>query len=386
MRIAYFTESSLPHVDGVSLTLARLFETLEKQGIEFRVFSPFRPGPSVSWSARVYKLASIAFPLYRAYRVSLPGLGTARRELTSFRPDLIHVASPTLMGRWAKRRARELEVPAVATYHTAFVSYFRYYRVRRLESLGWRILRDFYSGFAAVYAPTPTAADELRAHGIGNISSWSRGVDSQLFSPARRSPSLREERGIPPERPVVLFVSRLVREKDLDDLVAADAILRERGRDYALALVGDGPLRRELERRLPHASFAGARSGVELARWYASADLFVFPSTTETFGNVVLEAQASGLPAIVSDRGGPQDVIADGETGFVFAGNDAAALADRIESLLLDPVLRRRMAQAARRRALQFDWQQVNGALLERYRTLLAPPRRSSPAARASAP
>jgi phosphatidylinositol alpha 1,6-mannosyltransferase len=371
MRIAYFTESSLPLVDGVSLTLARLFQTLVARGIEFRVFTAFPPDPSTSWADRVRQVRSVTFPLYRAYRVSVPGGRAVARELDAFAPELIHVASPTPMGRWAKRRAGRLGIPAVATFHTDFVSYFRYYRVRPLEALGWRLLRSFYDGFAAVYAPTATAASELRQHGIRNVDIWSRGVDAALFSPERRDPGLRTRLGGSDAVPIVLFVSRLVREKDLDDLVAADALLRARQHRFQLVLVGDGPLRGELEARLPHARFEGSRRGLELARYYASADLFVFPSTTETFGNVVLEAQASGLPAVVVDRGGPQDVVSAGESGFVARANDPASLADAVALLLNDAELRRSMAEAARRRALAMEWEAVNGALLERYRSHL---------------
>jgi phosphatidylinositol alpha 1,6-mannosyltransferase len=372
MRIAYFTESSLPHVDGVSLTLARLFDYLAARGVEFRVFSPFTPAPPVTWSDRALRVASVPFPLYRAYRVSVPGLGGTSRALEAFRPDLVHVASPTPMGAWARRYARRTGVPAVATFHTDFVSYFRYYGVPRLERFGWWLLRRFYAGFAAVYAPSPTAAGALRGHGVENVQIWARGVDGELFSPARRDAALRAELGLSAARPGVLFVSRIVREKDVADLVEAARVLHARGRAFRLLVVGDGPLRPTLERQLPGAYFAGARHGEDLARWYASADAFVFPSTTETFGNVVLEAQAAGLPAVVADRGGPRDVIRDGETGFVARAHDPANLADCLEALLADPDLRRRMGHAARRRALSMDWESVNASLLASYRALLA--------------
>lgn len=367
MKVAYFTESLLPHVDGVSRTLAQLFGTLEARGVDFRVWSPFRPGPEVSWSARVRPVRFVRFPLYRDYRVSLPWGHGAGRELDAWRPELVHVVSPTPMARWAQRWARRRGVPVVASFHTHFVSYFRYYGVPRLEGFGWRMLRRFYEPCAAVYAPSTAIVRELEAHGIGGVELWSRGIETDRFSPARRDPALRAAAGADEGTPVLLFVSRLVKEKDVADLVAADRRLRERGVEFRTVLVGDGPMRGELEAEMPHAHFAGHQSGGALARWYASGDVFVFPSTTETFGNVVLEAMASGLPTVVADRGGPPDLVEPGRTGWIARANDVDDLADRLEGLLRDPGARERMGAAAREAALDRDWSAINGRLLESY-------------------
>ncbi len=372
MRILYFTESLFPLVDGVSMTLGRLFDTLEARGIDFRVYSPFVPDGTVSWSRRVRRAASVAFPLYAAYRVSLPWQRGLAAELDRYGPDLVHVASPTPLAaralHWAERRG----VPAVATFHTHFVAYFRYYGVGRLERLGWYLLRRFYRRCAAVYAPAPGIVEELRGQGIRPVELWSRGVDAARFSPRWRDAALRAGLGATEDVPLLLFVSRLVKEKDLADLVATERRLRDRGCPHRLALVGDGPLRGRLERALPDARFAGHQSGEALSRWYASGDVFVFPSTTETFANVVLEAQASGLPAVVVDRGGPQGVIRPGETGLVARANDPADLADGVERLLRDRELRRRMGRAARARAEGRHWDDVNARLLESYARVVA--------------
>jgi phosphatidylinositol alpha 1,6-mannosyltransferase len=366
MRVAYFTESLFPLVDGVSRTLARLFETLETRGIEFIVFSPFVPD-RVSWSSRVRRVRFFRFPPYPDYRVSLPLQRSVRREMRAFRPDLVHVVSPTPMAFWAQRLAREVGAPVVASFHTHFVSYFRYYRVGRLEPFGWSLLRAFYGGCERVYAPSESIIGELRARGIPNLELWSRGIDLGGFSPEHADQGVRAEAGADVGTPILLLVSRLVREKDLEDLVAVDRQLRDRGVRFRLVLVGDGPMREELERRLPDAHFAGYRAGADLARWYASADVFVFPSTTETLGNVVLEALASGLPAVVVDRGGPQDLIRHGHNGFVARANDPASLAGHLEPLLRDPGLRRRMAGAARASATSRDWEEINDRLLRSY-------------------
>jgi phosphatidylinositol alpha 1,6-mannosyltransferase len=367
MRVVYFTESLYPLVDGVSRTLARLFDTLLQEEVDFRVVSPFVPDPSFPWRDRVIPVRFVHFPPYPDYRVSLPGGAALRRQLHAFSPELVHVVSPTPMAIWAQRLARLNGLPAVASFHTHFVSYFRYYGVGALEGTGWRGLRWFYERCARVYAPSLTIVHELESHGIGPVELWSRGIDLEAFHPRWRDARLRAEIGADEETPVLLLVSRLVKEKDLADLVGIDTALRARGVGFRLALVGDGPMRAELEAALPDAIFAGHRAGRELARWYASSDVFIFPSTTETLGNVVLEALASGLPAVVVDRGGPQDLIASGETGFVAAANDIAAIVDRLEPLLRDEALRRRMGMAARESALNRDWVTINRGLLESY-------------------
>jgi phosphatidylinositol alpha 1,6-mannosyltransferase len=371
MRIAYFTESLYPHVDGVSRTLGRLFDSLERQDVEFRIYSPFVPAASVPWSRRVREVPFFRFPLYRDYRISYPPRGLGR-EMDEYRPDLVHVVSPTPMAVWAQRWARRRGVPVVASFHTHFVSYFRYYGAPRLEGFGWRLLRRFYARCERVYPPTRRIIRELEQQGIGNLELWSRGIDLQRFGPHFRDAALRSQVGADEASPLLLMVSRLVKEKDLLDLVPMDRILRERGNRFRLVLVGDGPLRDELKAALPEAYFAGHQVGEPLSRWYASADVFVFPSTTETFGNVVAEAQASGVPPVVVDRGGPPELVEPGVTGWIARANDPTDLAARVEHLLRDAAARERIGQAAREAAAERDWEAINGRLIASYRTVIA--------------
>ena len=372
LKVAFFTESLFPLVDGVSRTLAQLFGTLERQGVDFRIWSPFVPGAEVTWRDRVRRVPYLRFPLYPDYRVSLPWGHGAGRELEEWRPDIVHVVSPTPMATWAQKWARRRGIPVVSSFHTHFVSYFAYYHVPWLEGAGWRTLRRFYARCDVVYAPSESMIRELREHGIGPLELWSRGIDLARFSPALRDPALRSAAGADDGTPIVLMVSRLVKEKDLADLVEMDRILRARSVDFRLVLVGDGPMRGELEKALPHAHFAGHQSGDALGRWYASGDVFVFPSTTETFGNVVLEAMASGLPAVVVDRGGPPDLVDDGVTGWIACANDPTDLAAWVETLLADPDLRASMGAAAVESARGRDWQAINGRVLESYARLVA--------------
>lgn len=377
MKVVYFTESLLPHVDGVSRTLAQLFGFLERRGVDFRVCSPFVPGPEVSWSGRVRPVGYIRFPLYPDYRVSNPVDRALWRDVEAYGPDLVHVVSPTPMASRAQKWARRRGVPVVSSFHTHFVSYFRYYGFPWAEGLGWRMLKRFYDRCERVYVPTHAIIRELAQHGITNTELWSRGIDLARFSPGHRSAELRAQAGADESTPVLLMVSRLVKEKDMADLVEMDRILRQRGNSHRLVLVGDGPMRGELQAALPHAHFAGHQSGEALARWYASGDVFVFPSTTETFGNVVLEAQASGLPAVVVDKGGPPDLVQPGETGFIARGNDPADLAAKCETLLRDPAGRARMGMQAREAARERDWAAINGRLIESYGAVVDPHRRT---------
>jgi phosphatidylinositol alpha 1,6-mannosyltransferase len=367
LRVAFFTESLLPLVDGVSMTLDQLFHALERDGVAFRVFAPFVPDHHVSWAHHVRGVRSFAFPLYRDYRVSLPGGRALAAELDEFAPDIVHVVSPTPNAVWAQSWARSRGIPVVATFHTHFVSYFPYYRLHGLQWLGWRLLRWFHGRCAATYAPSASIVRELAAHGVPNVRLWSRGVDTQRFSPVWRDAELRARAGAHAGRPLVLTVSRLVREKDLADLVRVDRELRRRGVDVGVVLVGDGPMRRRLERDLPHACFAGHQSGQALARWYASADIFLFPSTTETFANVVQEAMASGVPAVVVDRGGPPGVIDPGHSGLVARAHDEQEMADCVQRLVEDAALRRAMGHAARRQALTRSWDVVTADLIAEY-------------------
>lgn len=370
MRIVYFTESLLPWVDGVSHTLNHLFTMLQDEGVEFRVYAPFVPGPEVPWSGHVRKTRSFTFPLYRDYRISMPGGARLAGELDEYAPDIIHIASPTPMALWARSYARRNDIPVVATYHTHFVAYAPYYRFHGLKWLAWRVTRRFYNGFDATFAPSSSIVAELRAHGVPNVRLWSRGVDADRFSPAWRDDALRAGIGASGDTPVVLLVSRLVKEKDMVDLVGMDRELRRRGAQYRLAIVGTGPLRKWLERELPDAHFAGHQSGEQLSRWYASGDVFVFPSTTETFANVVQESMASGVPAVVVDRGGPPGVIEPDVSGLVARANDPVSLAECVETLLRDSALREQMGRAARERAQARTWEAVNGVLIGEYEAL----------------
>jgi glycosyltransferase involved in cell wall biosynthesis len=317
----------------------------------------------------VVRLPSLPFPAYDYYRFALPFLHGLDADLDRFGPDLIHAVNPTLLGLWALGYADRRGIPVVSSFHTDFIAYFRYYGIGLLEEVGWRYLVWFYNRCDATYAPSATTVATLQGRGIRRVELWERGIDRHRFSPQHRDERLR--RAVSPEGdPILLYVGRLVREKDLADLAAAAEVLAERRQRFRLVLVGSGPMEAELRARLPAAHFAGYQQGEALSRWYASADLFVFPSTTETFGNVLLEACASGLPVVAAARGGVQDLVRRGRNGFLVAPHDIEGLANAVECVIRNPAYAAELRLGALATAARYDWAAVNGRLLDSYARL----------------
>jgi len=371
MKIAFFTDALPPHFDGVVNSILHLIDTLEKEKVDFRCFSPFMPGEDVEWRERVSKIFSIPFILYSDYKLAIPYVNRLSSQLDAFHPDLVHVVSPTLLGFYGLKYAKKRNIKVVASYHTHFVSYLTYYGFHKnLERVGWSYLRWFYNQFDRVYVPSLNVSQELKRYGFKRIELWERGVDLNFFSPSFRSEELRKSLGAA-DKPLLLFVGRLVKEKDLDDLVSVDRILKRRGHDFKLAVVGDGPMKEDLEEQIPDAIFSGFLKGNDLSKWYASADLFVFPSTTETFGNVILEAFASGLPAIVANKGGVVDLVTSGQDGYVAKANSPRDFAAKIGRLLKNREKMEQMARGAREKALDYGWDVINMRLLQSYKDLI---------------
>jgi glycosyltransferase involved in cell wall biosynthesis len=369
MKIAYFTESLPPLTDGVSHTLTHLRQSLIANGHEYCFFSPFVPEPD-GWDGHVFEIVSAPFPLYTKYRFSIPVLHDIKCKLDNFKPDLVHVCSPFLLGMAAFNYARSVGIPAVASYHTRFVSYLKYYGFGWFEPYGWEYLRWFYNQSDLNFVPSPATIDELRSKGFQNLTLWERGIDTACFSPVFGDPSLRK-RWSPDGSPIAIFIGRLVKEKDIDVLLKAYQILRGRGVDFKLVFVGEGPMADEIMRTAPDVIMEGFLSGPELSRAYASADIFAFPSTTESFGNVVLEAGASGLPSVVAAEGGVMNLVIDEETGFVTRPKDAEDYANKMEILLTNDLLRNAFSASAIEHASRKNWNHVNSVLFENYMKLL---------------
>jgi glycosyltransferase involved in cell wall biosynthesis len=370
-RIALFTGAYNHIADGVSLTLNRLVSFLEAQGAIVRVFAPTVPNPPLEHAGTLVPVRSISAPGRPEYRVSLGLSGDALDSLTEFDPHLFHIATPDLLGLAALKHAKRTNHPVVASYHTHFASYLRYYRLGVLEPVIWSYLRWFYRQCRHVYVPTASMIEVLESNGIsGNLRLWPRGVESDLFNPARRSMQWREARSIGGDDVLIAFVSRLVTEKGLDVVIGVIRGLEERGISHRLVIVGDGPERERVAAALPNAIFEGHQRGRDLATAYASSDVFLFPSDTETFGNVTLEALSSGLPAVVANATGSNALVQDGYNGFLSTPRDSRDFLENTEKLVRDPALRSKMSLNARQSAESYDWEMVLGRMTSYYSEL----------------
>jgi len=368
LRVALFSGNYNMIRDGVSLILNRLVSFLEGQGVEVLVLSPTIDRPAFAPQGTLLSVPSIPVPLRPEYRITLGLPAACRKRLSAFRPTLFHLSTPDLLGYAARRLGKRWNLPTVATFHTRFDTYLRYYRLGWLEPLVTRYLRHFYADCDQVYVPSNSMLQVLRQQDIGgDLRIWSRGVDCNLFDPAKRDMAWRRARGIQDEDVVICFVGRLVREKGLDAFVTALRELRARDVRHSVLLVGDGPERHWLSARLDRAIFTGFLEAEALARAYASADVFFFPSVTETFGNVTLEAMAAGLPTVCADATGSRSLVLHGTTGFLVPPNRGAGYVDFLVRLATEPKLRQQLGRAAHERAQTFDWNAVMYSLLGCY-------------------
>lgn len=369
LRVAYFAGTMKPGHDGVTRVLYRLIDALNRQGIESVFFSPIIPDQPYQ-PTPMHQVPSVILPFYKEYRLPVPGYKHFEREVRTFNPDLIHINSPCPLGHAAVHFGRRSGIPVVATYHTHFPSYAKYYKIAALEDCGWNYLRKLYNACEQVYVPSLPVMDELSAHGLSSVQFLPHGVDAKVFSASYRSEEWRRAHGME-GKTVLLFVGRLVWEKDLRTLARAYSIITERRRDVLFTLVGDGPARDELRQMMPGALFLGHQTGENLSRAYASSDVFVFPSTTETFGNVTLEAMASGLPPVCAREGGAYGFIEPGVTGMLAAPRDPRDLAAKVEFLLENPGRRIEMARAARAFAQEQSWEKIFRRLFESYEQVI---------------
>ncbi len=358
-----------PDHDGVTRVLYRWIEALKRAGIAHLFVSPIVP-TAADQITPMAAVPSVTFPLYKEYRLALPGSRQFEDRLRDFRPNLLHINSPCTLGFAALQYGRKHGIPVVATYHTHFANLADYYGVRALKRLSWTYFRNLYNGCERVFVPSQPILDDLRSHGFRTVTLLPHGVDASAFRPDLLDPDWRRRIGAG-SRHVLLYVGRLAWEKDLDVLVRAyRAITAKRG-DTLFVLAGDGPARDELTRRMPQALFLGHVTGHELSTVYASSDIFVFPSTIETFGNVTLEAMASGLPVVGARKGGTAGIIADGRTGFLAAPRDPEDFARRVEFLLDHPEQRRAMSTAAVAYARNHCWEPILADMFAAYHDIL---------------
>lgn len=364
VRVAIVTESFLPQVNGVTNSILRVCEQLTRNGHEALVIAP---GPGCTeWSGvPVVRTPSCPLPGYRAFRVALP-FPAMSATLRSFRPDVVHLASPAVLGLQASTAAEQLGIPTVAVYQTDLAAYAGRYRLGLAEAAVWRRLGRVHASAARTLAPSTAAVRQLEAHGVPRVQRWARGVDVQRFSPSRRDPELHDSWSAGGDL-VVGYVGRLAHEKEVGLLAAVQDLPGVR-----LVVVGDGPQRRQLERRLPRATFTGLLSGTELATAFASLDVFVHTGSHETFCQAAQEAKASGLPVVAPAAGGLLDLVRPGETGLLFRAGDAAGLAAGVAALRDDPAARRGMGERALASVRGRTWEAVGRELVQHYRDVVA--------------
>jgi phosphatidylinositol alpha 1,6-mannosyltransferase len=374
MRIAIFSEVYWPMVSGVGVTLHRLADALTERGHVVRVYSPAYQLPQGARDrVEVHRSPSIPLFLYPDVHWAFPRYRSVLEDVARFGPDVIHVATEFAMGVTGTKIARQLGIPVVASAHTDYERYASRYNLDWFMRAGWSYLRWFYRQTSAVLCPSSFYQNHLRSRGISNTGIWSRGVDSDRFHPMHRREEYRQSLGLGPADTLVTYVGRIAREKDLHLLAQAWQRLAP-GSRTRLVMVGRGPLENELRRmNVPGIILAGMKHGVELSSAYASSDLFVFPSTTETFGNVLLEGMASGLPCLAAAAGGVMEFARHQSNAWLVEPHSSEAIAAGLETLLLNRDLRHHLGSGARQTALERDWEPVYDSLLLEYSRAGAP-------------
>ena len=369
MKIAFFTETFLPKVDGIVTRLTKTVQHLVAAGDEVLIFCP-EGAPRRYMGAEVVGVPALPLPLYPELKLALPRPAVSE-ALERFAPDLVHVVNPAVLGLGGIWLAKTRGLPLVASYHTHLPKYLEHYGMGMLEPLLWELLKAAHNQARLNLCTSTAMVEELAGKGIQHTALWQRGVDTELFRPELRSEAMRarlhgshDDTGN-----LLLYIGRLSAEKQIERIrPVLEALPQAR-----LALVGDGPHRQQLERLFDGTAttFVGYLAGEELASAYASGDAFLFPSSTETLGLVLLEAMAAGCPVVGANRGGIPDIVSDGENGCLYDPDDPTSLIRAVERLLGDPARRRELRQAARQEAERWGWAGATEQLRSYYRQVL---------------
>jgi glycosyltransferase involved in cell wall biosynthesis len=359
--------------DGATQALNRLVDYLLRHGASVRVFAPTVARPQVQATGELISVPSFPIPGRSEYRVPLGLIGKARRAFEDFAPNIVHVSSPDRASRQAAKWARDRKIAVLASVHTRFETYPQYYHMSFLEPVIEAWLRRLYRSCDALVAPSQGMIEVLRRQRMhSDIGLWSRGVDRTQFRSDRRDLAWRRSLGIADRDVAIGFLGRLVMEKGLDAFADTVDELNRRGVRHKVLVLGDGPARGWFAERVPEANFAGYLMGEQLGRALASADVFFNPSITETFGNVTLEAMASGLPVVAARATGSTSLVIDGETGRLVAPNDIQGFANAIETYVSQPALRAAHGRAGEARSQEFSWDAINRTLAETYLRLIS--------------
>ena len=364
LRVVVVTESFLPQINGVTNSVLRILEHLRAEGHQALVIAPESSGGVNEYAGfRVKRVPSLEMK-------GLLPLGFPQKTIEplidGFNPDVVHLASPFFLGNYASRVAERLDIPTLSIYQTDIAGFARHYGLTLAHDSLKRWVAKIHTRTTRTLAPSNWSCADLRATGVSNVHLWPRGVDSEKFSPVKRDINLRcELLGDRPDRKLIGYVGRLANEKRVDDLATLDA--RD---DIQLVIVGDGPARVRLERVLSNAKFVGYQSGEDLARYYASLDIFVHTGKHETFCQSVQEALASGIPVIAPNFGGPTDLVKHGWTGYLIDTANPYSLNHSVNQIiqLAEPAL---MGARARQSVIERSWQSVNNQLINHYQELI---------------
>ena len=369
MRIAFFTETFLPKVDGIVTRLTKTLQHLVAAGDEVLIFCP-EGAPDSYLGAKVVGVPALPLPLYPELKLALPRPAVSE-ALEQFRPDLVHVVNPAVLGLGGIWLAKSRNLPLVASYHTHLPKYLEHYGMGMLEPLLWELLKAAHNQASLNLCTSTAMVAELAAKGIQHTALWQRGVDTDLFRPEWRNDSMRARLHGPYDDTgnLLLYIGRLSAEKQIERIrPVLEAMPQTR-----LALVGDGPHRQQLERCFEGTptTFVGYLAGQDLASAYACGDAFLFPSSTETLGLVLLEAMAAGCPVVGADRGGIPDIVSDGENGCLYDPDQPHSLTAAVQRLLGESQTRACLRQAARQEAERWGWAGATDQLRGYYRKVL---------------
>ncbi len=369
MKIAFFTETFLPKVDGIVTRLTKTIEFLTKNGDEVIVFCP-EGCPDSYKGALIVGVAAMPLPLYPELKLGLPGPAVSDK-IEEFKPDLIHVVNPAVLGLGGIWLAKTNNIPLIASYHTHLPKYLEHYGMGMLEPLLWELLKAAHNQALLNLCTSTAMVNELEEKGIQRTALWQRGVDTENFRPELRSEKMREKLfgKYKDTDSLLIYVGRLSAEKQIERIKP----VLDNIPGACLALVGDGPYRGQLEKIFENTktNFIGYLSGEELASAYASGDIFLFPSSTETLGLVLLEAMAAGCPVIGANKGGIPDIINDGINGCLYDPDQKdkgeRSLIEATKKILLDKNKKEAMRKEARKEAEQWDWNQATLQLQKYY-------------------
>lgn len=354
--------------DGANQALNRLVGYLLRQGVHVRVYAPTVENPAFPPTGDLVSIPAVPIPGRSEYRLPIALPRRVRRDLAEFRPNVLHIASPDFVSHRAVTWARRNKVAAVASVHTRFETYLAYYHLQFLEPAVRAGLRRLYHRCELVMAPAESTAAILRAQRMNrDIAMWTRGIDREQFNPGRRDMEWRRSVGVSDDELAIIFLGRIVMEKNLDVFADAVRAFADRELNHRVLVIGEGPARTWFEEQLPDGIFVGEQTGDGLARALASADVLFHPSTTEAFGNVTLEAMASGLPVLAAQASGTTNIVRDGESGTLVDAADIEGFADALEAYARDPDLRRRQGAAGLAFAQTMDWDRINAAVIRHY-------------------